>query len=124
MKEELTKVLDKANYRNQKLVIAAIISGIVGVIITITRSTIIWDRAVIITGVLFFLLLHFIIPLKKMYNFICDKRYWIALVFMIYVMIFEYSGSSIGMYSQVIQPEAWEKYETPIIRNCKKYTFR
>ncbi len=124
MKEKLKKIFNKENYRTQKLIISAIISILVGVIITVTRSYIIWDRSIIIAGAVFFFLLHFIIPLNKMYGFICDKRYWIALVFMIYVMVFGYSGSSIGMYAQVIQPEAWEEYQTPVLRNCKKYTFR
>lgn len=122
--EKIKKVFSKENYTIQKLIIATILSILIGVVITVTRRTFIWDRIIIIGGAVFFVLLHFIIPLKKMYGFIYDKRYWIALVFMVYVMAFGYSGSSIGKYAEIIQAETIENYQMPVLRSSKKHTFR
>ena len=122
--EKIKKVFSKENYTIQKLIIAAILSILIGVVITVTRRAFIWDRIIIIGGAVFFVLLHFIIPLNKMYEFIYDKRYWIALVFMVYVMVFGYSGSSIGEYAEFIQEEAYENYQEPVLRSIKKHTFR
>lgn len=119
MKDAIRKYLSKSNYRNQKLIIAASISILIGVIVTATRSAFIWDRIVIIAGSIFFVSLHAILPLNKMYGFIYDKRYWIALVFLIYVVMMGYSGSSIGTYAQVIQNESWQTYDTPILGKAR-----
>lgn len=65
MKDAIRKYLSKSNYRNQKLIIAASISILIGVIVTATRSAFIWDRIVIIAGSIFFVSLHAILPLNK-----------------------------------------------------------
>lgn len=119
MQDSIKKYLSKNNYQTQKLIIAAVISILIGVVITVTRTTFIWDRIIIIAGAIFFVCLHAIIPLKKMYGFIYDKRYWIALIFMVYVVTMGYSGSSIGVYSQVIQSESWQTYDTPILGKAR-----
>ena len=122
--EKMKNIFRKENYQIQKLIISTIISVLIGISITMIISPFIWDRIIIIGGAVFFVLLHFIIPLNKMYGFIYDKRYWIALVFMVYVMVFGYSGSSIGEYAEFIQEEAYENYQEPVLRSIKKHTFR
>ena len=45
---------------------------------------------------IFFIGLHFIIKPKKIYEFICDKRYYIAIIFLSIAMILGLHGSSIS----------------------------
>ena len=115
------KFLKKGLYTKQKLIIAIILSNLISVIFTVTRSQIIIDRIPIFAGILIFISLHFILDLKKMYEFIYKYRYYIALVFLIYAVIMGYSMSSIGVYNNLIQGESTDKYFTPILRRIKKY---
>nr|MCR5421158.1 hypothetical protein [Lachnospiraceae bacterium] len=60
-------------------------------------------RMIIVAGIAFFIGLHFIFSLSKMYNFIHKYRYLIACAFLIFVMIFKLSGSSIVEFNSLIQ---------------------
>ena len=60
-------------------------------------------RMILVAGIAFFVGLHFIFSLSKMYNFIHKNRYLIACAFLIFVMIFKLSGSSIVEYNSLIQ---------------------
>ena len=59
------KFLKKGLYTKQKLIIAIILSNLISVIFTVTRSQIIIDRIPIFAGILIFISLHFILDLKK-----------------------------------------------------------
>lgn len=61
-------------------------------------------RVVILFIAIFFLGCHFLFPIKKMYLWLFDKRYWVALAVIIFLMINQYHGSSVGMFDQYIQP--------------------
>ena len=60
------------------------------------------DRVFILTLIVYFIDLHFFIDVKQIYNFIYKKRYIIALIILLLIVILGYSGSSINMYSQYI----------------------
>ena len=60
-------------------------------------------RMIIVAGITFYVGLHFIFSLSKMYNFIHKNRYFIACAFLVFVMIFKLSGSSIVEYNSLIQ---------------------
>ena len=78
-----------------------------------TYSSMAIDRTFIVTSALFFVSMHFIIPLKTMYEFIYKKRYMLSIIFLLLVVILGYSGSSINMYDVYIPSE--EKVRTEVI---------
>ena len=65
-------------------------------------------RMVIVFLVSMFIGFNFIFNLKKLYEFICDKRYFIAGAFLLFVMAFELNGSSLGRVNNFIYPESRE----------------
>jgi len=62
------------------------------------------DRMMIISMVLSFIGIHFIFKVKDIYDFIHKQRHILALLMLIYVMIFQYSGSSISAFNDYVQP--------------------
>ncbi len=62
------------------------------------------DRIVIYTGLIYFLSMHLIFNINKLYNFMYHKRYIIGTVLFIFIVINGYNGSSIGYYKYYIQP--------------------
>lgn len=108
-------VFAKGKYTKQKLVIAIIIAILMATILVIIKPVKIWDRIPIFAVIIWFALIHFIYNIKAIYEFIYKKRYILAILFMIYVVAFGYSGSSIGTYTQVIQGEYQERYYTPVL---------
>ena len=72
-------------------------------------------RMVIVFLVSVFIGLNFIIKPKKLYEFICDKRYFIAAGFLIFVMAFELNGSSLGRVNNFIYPESKEMLYTEVL---------
>ena len=71
-------------------------------------------RMIMVAGIVFFIGLHFIFSISKMYSFIHKYRYLIACAFLIFVMIFKLSGSSIINYQNFIQPEIGGRKYAPI----------
>lgn len=59
--------------------------------------------------------LHFIFPIKKMYNWMFDKRWLIGMALLIFMTVNQYHGVSIGYYNNVIQPEQGSESAAPII---------
>lgn len=99
-----------------KVGIALIISIVVAIALEISifrnlSKSMAIDRTFIVTCALFFVAIHFIIPLKKSYNFIYKKRYIIALIVLIALVLLGYSGSSINMYKMYIPSSEAENTE-------------
>ncbi len=99
-----------------KVGIALIISIVVAIALEISifrnlSKSMAIDRTFIVTCALFFVAIHFIIPLKKLYNFIYKKRYIIALIVLIALVLLGYSGSSINMYKMYIPSSEAENTE-------------
>lgn len=109
MLEKIKKFLCKDNFMKTKLIIAGIIAIIISVVFEYKIYSRIEpfpskNRVIFIALALMFVFLHFIIKLDKMYNFLYKNRYKIACVFLLFVMIGKYSGSSITNYNAYIQP--------------------
>ena len=113
--DNIKKFFIKGNYTKIKLVVAFVMSFVIAIMYTITRSIFIIDRIFIVGALLMFVSIHFILNIKKIYDFIYKFRYYIALVAMIVITLCEYSGSSIGVYNEIMQGEATDKYFTPVI---------
>jgi len=60
------------------------------------------DVSIIIALIMTFIGLHFVFGLKRLYDFIINHRYKIALVLVIVFTLLNYSGSSIGIFSGLI----------------------
>ena len=104
--------LNKDNYIWQKIVILIILSGISSFVFehTIYRKYdpqyISNNRMMLVAIIFMFIGIHFIIRLNKLYNFIHKYRYPIAGLFMVFVMLMGYHGSSILNYDNELQLEA------------------
>lgn len=113
--EKIKQFIQKGKYTKLKLIIAITISLLIAIIYTVTRNYFVVDRIFLVGGALIFVSMHFIFKLDKMYNWIYKFRYYIALAALLIVTIFEYSGSSMGVYNEIMQGETVEKYFTPVL---------
>lgn len=120
MTEKIKKFIKKGNYTKTKIVLLILISIIGAFILTsIARRGFIWDRIPILTVILFFAGSHFIFNIKKLYNNIYKYRFYIAGIVLIYAVLMGYSGSSIGVYNDIIQPNNREIYYSPIFGDSR-----
>lgn len=115
MKDKLLNFIKKGNYTKQKLIIAFIISILIAFTLVVIMPIKIWDRLPIFAVIIMFTFLHAILPLNEMYEFIYKKRYLLAIIILIYIVVMGYSGSSIGVYQHVIQPESTKIDYLPIL---------
>jgi len=72
------------------------------------------DRIVLLTMAFMFVSLHLIFNLNKMYDFMFHKRYLIAAVLFIFIVVNGYHGSSISRYNNYIQPNLYVSDSQPI----------
>ncbi len=107
--------LKKGQYTKIKLFISLLVSILVSIAYELTRDIFVIDTVFILTIIIMFVLIHFIIKLDKIYNFIYKYRYYLAIVALIIVTLGKYTGSSIGVYNELIPSENTEKYYTPIL---------
>ena len=120
MTEKIKKFIKKGNYTKTKIVLLILISIIGAFILTsIARRGFIWDRIPILTVILFFAGSHFIFNIKELYNNIYKYRFYIAGIVLIYAVLMGYSGSSIGTYNDIIQPNNREIYYSPIFGDSR-----
>lgn len=108
--EKVKRFLKKENYIKIKLGILVLISIICSVIFEykfytryIDKSYDSKTRMLIMTFVFAFIGLHIILKLENLYEFIYKNRYKLAGAFLIFVMIFKLSGSSIVNYNDQFQ---------------------
>lgn len=73
-----------------------------------------FNRAYIVYFVFMFCGLHLIVPVKKLYNWIFDKRWLLGIVLLIFLTINRYHGDSIGYYTNAIQPGSGTEASYPI----------
>lgn len=120
MTEKIKKFIKKGNYTKTKIVLLILISIIGAFILTsIARRGFIWDRIPILTVILFFAGSHFIFNIKELYNNIYKYRFYIAGIVLIYAVLMGYSGSSIGIYNDIIQPNNRKIYYSPIFGDSR-----
>lgn len=109
-KEKLTTFIKDNKKIIYKLIVALLVCIMVAVALEIVFFRIKYvnmaiDRTFIVSCALFFVSMHFIIPLKQMYNFIYEKRYVLSIIILLLVVIIGYSGSSINMYDMYVPSE-------------------
>lgn len=114
----MTKIKEffkKGNYTKTKIVILAIISLVIAIVYTSKRPVFVIDTVFLVAGAITFIGLHLILRLEDMYNWMYKSRFYIAGIAFAIAVIFEYSGSSIGIYNDLIQGESTDKYFLPVL---------
>lgn len=101
--------LTKNNFTFVKLFLVVCISIFVSVVLEYTRFRITHPeyiskvRMILVCMITFFIGIHFVFKLDKLYSFIHKYRYLVALGFLMFVMAFKLSGSSIVNFNSFIQ---------------------
>ncbi len=70
---------------------------------------------ILLTILSFFLVAHLLFPLKKLYEFLDAKRFLIALIIFIILVLGKFHGSSYGMWDAYIEPNNPVSSLTPLI---------
>ncbi len=75
----------------------------------------IWlDRAQILFLVLVFISLHFLLGIKRLYTVLFEKRWIVAGVLLLFLVVNRYNGDSITMYDYYVQPGMGNEYVQPV----------
>lgn len=74
-----------------------------------------FDRFIIFFIILLFIGIHFIFDIKKIWDVIYQKRYFIGIVIFAFLVFNGYHGSSIGIYNGAIQGEVPVENGNPIL---------
>ena len=100
--------------KNNKLIITIILSIILSIPISLIIQFNVFSLSnifklnicllLLISIFIFYIFSHFIFKIKEIYNFIYKKRYIIALILLIVLVLGKFNGSSIGMWNKEIEP--------------------
>ena len=97
-----------------------------GVIETIIRSYaeclhthIFWDRLQIYFLICMFISLNIILDIKRLYSFIFEKRWIIAGIILLFMVVNQYTGDSITMYDSYVQTGEGNDYIEPVIGQAR-----
>ena len=113
--EKIRDFIEKGNYTKVKIVIALIMSFLISTFYTISKTNFVVDRIFLVGIIVMFVLIHFILKLEQIYNFIYKYRFHLAITIFALAVIFEYSGSSIGTYNDILQGNSTDTYFTPVL---------
>lgn len=120
--EKIKDFLKKGNYTKIKIVIIAILAMIASWIFEYKFYTVYIDssydsrtRMIIMAFVFFFVFSHFVFKLNNLYEFIYKQRYKLATGFIVFVMLFKLSGSSIVNFNDQFQLETDSNRFHPIL---------
>lgn len=120
--EKIKNFLNKENYTKTKLGIIAVLSVICSIIFEYKFYTVYIDNSydsktrMLIMAMFFgFVGLHFVFKLKDLYEFIYKHRYKLAAAFLLFVMVFKLSGSSIVNYNDQFQTESDDNRFHPLL---------
>lgn len=113
--DKIKSFIQKGNYTKIKIIIAIVLAFVIAFAYTATRTMFVIDRLFIVFTALLFVFINFIFKLNIIYNFIYKFRYIIAAGLLIIITLCEYSGSSIGIYNEILQGENVEINYTPVL---------
>lgn len=77
-------------------------------------TSVFWYREIFLLLVFIFIGLHFLIPIKKMYNWIFKYRWYIGIGILVFLTLMRFHGDSIAFYHNTIQPGVGNEFSTPI----------
>lgn len=75
---------------------------------------ILFYRSFILFFVVFFLSLHFVYPVKKIYDFMFKYRWYIGICLLLFVTLFKINGDSMAYYTMTIQGDKVDALSYPI----------
>lgn len=75
---------------------------------------ILFYRSFILLFVVFFLSLHFVYPVKKIYDFMFKYRWYIGICLLLFVTLFKINGDSMAYYTMTIQGDKVDALSYPI----------
>ncbi len=117
--QKLNFFINKENFTKTKLLLVLVISCVLSVIceytiFRISHPEYISKVRIILVAIIFaFIGIHFVFKISKMYEFIHKNRYKIACAFLLFVMIFKLSGSSMTVLNGIVQNQNDDrKYHT------------
>ena len=73
-----------------------------------------WHRTSLVVLLFVFLALHVVLDIKKMYQWIFEKRVYAAIGLFVFMVANNYNFSSIGQYNSYIQPGEGSEYIVPV----------
>ena len=68
---------------------------------------------------IYYISLHFVLPIKDIYDFIYKKRYFICLFILTILVLGKFNGSSYGMWNNYIEPNYEVESLSPIIGSSR-----
>ncbi|MDO5310733.1 MAG: hypothetical protein Q4E94_02365 [Clostridia bacterium] len=77
------------------------------------------ERILLLTILFMFIALHFILNIKKMYNWMFRYRYVVATAIVVFLVCMQYNFSSISMFDQYIQPGEGSEYVQPVFGSAR-----
>ena len=107
--ENIRVFINKDNFLYLKLVLVFVISCFLSILLEKTTFRISHPeyiskvRMIIVAMIFAFIGIHFVFKLSKMYEWIHKNRYLLACAFLLFVMLFKLSGSSITEFNGLIQ---------------------
>ena len=107
--KKIKKFINKDNYIYLKLFIILVLSCMLSIFLEKTTFRISHPeyiskvRMIIVAMFIAFIGIHFVFKISKMYEWIHKNRYLLACAFLLFVMIFKLSGSSITEFNGLIQ---------------------
>lgn len=120
--EKIKNFINKENYTKIKLGIVAVFAFIAAIIFEYKFYTVYIDnsydsktRMLIMAMVFGFIGLHFVFKLNDMYEFIYKQRYKLAVAFLVFVMVFKLSGSSIVNFNDQFQTKSDDNRFHPLL---------
>ena len=113
----------KKFFKSKQNILITILSIVISIILTLRirndrielsdlKTINIWLFLLVLIFVIY-LFSHFIFKIKDIYNFIYKKRYILALIILIILVLGKFNGSSIGIWDDQIQPS--QSFETNTI---------
>lgn len=122
MKEKVKEFIGKSNKKHTitKMILSLILSILLAFALECKFFDTIYgfksiDRIMIFIGIILFISLHGIFKLSKIYEFIYIRRYILAGIFLVMVVLGGYSGSSITNYNDYIQGGSTKSSFKPIL---------
>ncbi len=123
--EKIKNFLNKENYTKIKLIIIVILAVLASVIFEYGFYTKYIDQAydsktrmLLVAMIFTFVGLHFVLKLNDLYEWIYKQRYKLAAGFLVFVMLFKLSGSSIVNFNDQFQTNSDDNRFHPLLRFC------
>lgn len=130
LKDKIKYINDQiTNFKKENLGLRIILTVILAIAFTtffdifnfyIKEGYISYDRIFILSIIAFYIISHFTINIRELYEFIYKKRYMISIVLVLLFAILGYNGSSINEYNYYIQSDVKLKEFSPIIGQTRK----